>query len=101
MVGSRTIVFIEVSGIERRPSADNMVRGTYRRPVLICHLSESGRFAQIAGEGRPSQVQKDYSPTTIYDDYPISPTLFHWQSQSNTREDSPDRDPRQITQVHL
>lgn len=29
---------------------------------------------------------KDYSPTTMYDDYPISPTLFHWQSQSATRE---------------
>ena len=27
--------------------------------------------------------------TTMYDDYPISPTLFHWQSQSTTREDSP------------
>lgn len=24
----------------------------------------------------------DYSPTTLYDDYPISSTLFHWQSQS-------------------
>ena len=24
----------------------------------------------------------DYSPATLYDDYPISPTLFHWQSQS-------------------
>jgi hypothetical protein len=33
--------------------------------------------------------EKDYSPTTMYDDYPISPTLFHWQSQSGTREDSP------------
>ena len=33
--------------------------------------------------------EKDYSPTTMYDDYPISPTLFHLQSQSNTREDSP------------
>ena len=33
--------------------------------------------------------EKDYSPTTMYDDYPISPTLFHWQSQSNTREDPP------------
>jgi len=33
--------------------------------------------------------EKDYSPTTMYNDYPISPTLFHWQSQSNTREDSP------------
>ena len=32
---------------------------------------------------------KDYSPTTMYKDYPISPTLFHWQSQSGTREASP------------
>jgi superfamily II DNA or RNA helicase len=30
--------------------------------------------------------EKDYSPTTMYEDYPISPTLFHWQSQSVTRE---------------
>ncbi len=33
--------------------------------------------------------ERDYSPTTMYRDFPISPTLFHWQSQSNTREDSP------------
>jgi len=32
--------------------------------------------------------EKDYSPTTMYRDYPISPTLFHWQSQSTTRRDS-------------
>ena len=25
---------------------------------------------------------KDYSPTTRYADYPISPTLFHWESQN-------------------
>ena len=25
-----------------------------------------------------------YSPTTLYLDYPISPTLFHWESQSTT-----------------
>ena len=30
--------------------------------------------------------EKDYSPTTMYNDYPISQTLFHWQSQSGTRE---------------
>ncbi len=32
--------------------------------------------------------EKDYSPTTMYNDFPISSTLFHWQSQSNTRADS-------------
>jgi hypothetical protein len=31
----------------------------------------------------------EYSPTTRYEDYPISPTLFHWESQSTTSTDSP------------
>ncbi len=26
--------------------------------------------------------EEDYSPTTLYRDYPISPTRFHWESQS-------------------
>ena len=30
-----------------------------------------------------------YSPTTMYEDYAISSTLFHWQSQSTTPQDSP------------
>jgi superfamily II DNA or RNA helicase/HKD family nuclease len=28
--------------------------------------------------------EADYSPTTMYADYPISPELFHWESQSTT-----------------
>jgi len=28
--------------------------------------------------------EADYSPTTMYRDYPISPKLFHWESQSTT-----------------
>jgi superfamily II DNA or RNA helicase len=28
--------------------------------------------------------ESDYSPTTMYRDYAISPTLFHWESQSTT-----------------
>lgn len=31
----------------------------------------------------------DYSPTTMYRDYAISPTLFHWESQSTNSVDSP------------
>lgn len=31
----------------------------------------------------------DYSPTTMYRDLPISPTLFHWESQSTTSVSSP------------
>lgn len=30
---------------------------------------------------------EDFSPTTLYDDYAISETLFHWQSQNSTRPD--------------
>ena len=28
--------------------------------------------------------EADYSPTTMYRDYPISPALFHWESQNAT-----------------
>ncbi|MCW3120729.1 MAG: hypothetical protein JWQ38_221 [Flavipsychrobacter sp.] len=32
--------------------------------------------------------EKDYSPTTLYDDYAISESLFHWQSQNKAKSDS-------------
>ncbi len=31
--------------------------------------------------------EEDFSPTTMYNDYAINDSLFHWQSQSQTRED--------------
>lgn len=33
--------------------------------------------------------EKYYSPSTRYRDYAISPEVFHWESQSQTRENSP------------
>jgi hypothetical protein len=33
--------------------------------------------------------EKYYSPSTRYRDYAISPDVFHWESQSQTRESSP------------
>ena len=33
--------------------------------------------------------EADYSPTTMYRDYPVSPTLFHWESQNATSIASP------------
>jgi hypothetical protein len=36
-----------------------------------------------------NKAEKDYSPTTMYQDYSISDHLFHWQSQSTTSESSP------------
>ena len=31
--------------------------------------------------------EENFSPTTMYDDYAISETLFHWQSQNSARPD--------------
>lgn len=36
-----------------------------------------------------TKSEADYSPTTMYRDYPISPTLFHWESQNATSIASP------------
>lgn len=36
-----------------------------------------------------NKSDKDYSPTTMYNDYSISEELFHWQSQSTTSDTSP------------
>jgi superfamily II DNA or RNA helicase len=32
--------------------------------------------------------EKNFTPTTLYNDYPISPTRFHWETQGSVREDS-------------
>lgn len=34
------------------------------------------------------KTEEDFSPTTMYDDYAISETLFHWQSQNKTSPES-------------
>ncbi len=36
-----------------------------------------------------NKTDKEYSPTTMYEDYAIGEDLFHWQSQSTTSEKSP------------
>jgi Domain of unknown function (DUF3427) len=35
------------------------------------------------------KTERDYSPTTMYQDYAINDRLFHWQSQSTTSSSSP------------
>jgi superfamily II DNA or RNA helicase/HKD family nuclease len=35
-----------------------------------------------------NKTEEAYSPTTMYEDYAISDTLFHWQSQSTTSAES-------------
>lgn len=36
-----------------------------------------------------NKSDKEFSPTTLYKDYAISETLFHWESQSTTAPESP------------
>ncbi|MBO9610356.1 MAG: DUF3427 domain-containing protein [Paenibacillaceae bacterium] len=36
-----------------------------------------------------NKSDKDFSPSTLYEDYAINEWLFHWQTQSRTAEDSP------------
>ena len=35
------------------------------------------------------KTETDYSPTTLYRDFALSPQLFHWESQSTTASTSP------------
>lgn len=35
-----------------------------------------------------NKSEKDYSPSTLYEDYAVNETLFHWQSQSTTSSES-------------
>jgi superfamily II DNA or RNA helicase len=46
-----------------------------------------------------TKSETDYSPTTMYQDYAISPSLFHWETQSRTSVKSPTGQ-RYINHVH-
>src|SRR5690606_28089713 len=35
-----------------------------------------------------NKSEKDFSPTTLYEDFAISETLFHWQSQNSVKAES-------------
>ena len=68
---------LDYASLERKPTS--MMQGVAHVPSLnvdilfiTCKKSEA-----------------DYSPTTMYRDYPISPSLFHWESQSTTTLASP------------
>jgi superfamily II DNA or RNA helicase/HKD family nuclease len=63
---------LDYASLERKPTS--MMQGVayasaFNADILFVTLKKS---------------ETDYSPTTMYRDYPISPTLFHWESQSTT-----------------
>ena len=68
-------------------------RGTLRRKPA--HFREGVLHTSV--DGCPVDAffvtlrksEADYSPTTLYRDYALSPTLFHWESQSTTSVESP------------
>ncbi len=87
------------------------VHARYQREEILAAL-DYARLATASGNKRvPSSFQSgvlfseplqvdaflvtlrkseaDYSPTTMYRDYAINPTLFHWESQSTTSVSSP------------
>jgi superfamily II DNA or RNA helicase/HKD family nuclease len=68
---------LDYASLERKPTS--MMQGvayaaSFNTDILFVTLKKS---------------EADYSPTTMYRDYPISPTLFHWESQSTTAVRSP------------
>ena len=78
------------------------VHCTYTMRQIVSAL-DYYNFASLAGVGvryfpeknvdvffvTLNKSDKDYSPTTMYQDYSINETLFHWQSQSTTAANSP------------
>ena len=64
--------------------------GTAEKPADV----PGGRRSGTRPADRPllrdaPKSEQDYSPTTLYRDYAISPDLFHWESQSTTSDTSP------------
>jgi superfamily II DNA or RNA helicase/HKD family nuclease len=63
---------LDYASMERKPNS-------FREGVLhVPNLNVDAFFVTL------KKSEADYSPTTMYRDYPISPTLFHWESQSTT-----------------
>lgn len=64
---------LDYATLERRPNS-------FREGVLVSRETNSDAFFVTL-----TKSEADYSPTTMYQDFAISPTLFHWESQSTTR----------------
>ena len=60
-------------------SVDGRKPNSFREGVLYSQAANSDAFFVTL-----KKSEADYSPTTMYRDYAISSTLFHWESQSST-----------------
>jgi hypothetical protein len=85
------------------PGVPFQVHATYSRDEISAGLLEvrKGKLMRTQGGVYKAEavnadvffvtLEKDpkhFTPTTLYDDYPISQTRFHWESQSVTRAES-------------
>ena len=68
---------LDYATLQRRPNS-------HMQGVLWAELANTDAFLVTLRKS-----EGDYSPTTMYRDYAISPTLFHWESQSTTSVASP------------
>jgi len=57
-----------------------------QRGVGVIHFKELKAYALLITF---QKTEKEFSPSTMYADYPISRELLHWESQSNTTQNSP------------
>ena len=64
----------------------NRKGGVKRIQTGVYHLS---RLATDLFFVTLEKSERHYSPTTLYDDYPINERRFHWESQSSCHEDTP------------
>ncbi|MBE2248047.1 MAG: DUF3427 domain-containing protein [Myxococcus sp.] len=86
------------------PGLPFRVHATYSRDEISAGLKEIRKGKLMRTQGGVFKVDdaradvfyvtldkdpKRFTPTTLYNDYPVSPTRFHWESQSATRADSP------------
>ena len=55
------------------------------RGVGVIHFREIKAYALLVTY---QKTEKEFSPSTMYADYPISRELLHWESQSNTSQKS-------------
>lgn len=71
-----------MAAIDQRTKKDGVMRiqtGVYQASELATDLL----FVTL------EKQERDYSPTTLYRDYPIDALHFHWESQSSCHEDTP------------
>ena len=96
------IKFVEIIPELEYPCALRIHCSYYRDQILAGLGINSSKYKQESREGtlylnekktdvffiNLNKNEKDFSPTTMYDDYAINEKLFHWQSQSTTSSQS-------------